>query len=321
MRAPRPRAQAVRRPGACATPPRVPSQGPTVTAAVVASTLLLLRDDPELAPLAEGLALSSVERAVRAALPPLGWLLDHAPWWLLRRASSAVERAVSPDFVAHYALRKHEVRTQLLRALEEGFGQVVLLGAGFDALSASLPAETVVVEVDHPATQRLRREALDEEQAPRPHLVALDLAKESLREGLLGCAAFDAAAPTVYVAEGVLMYLPEARVRALLEDLAAGGGAVRLLCTVVTPDPEGRLRLHSQRAFVDWCMRQLEETFAWGVSAEELGPFLAGHGFALQRFTHTAEVADRLLGPTARRHPRGATGELVVIANAPLGRA
>ena len=76
-------------------------RGPSVTAAVVAATLLLLRDDPELGHLVDRVTLAPIERAVREVVPVLGSLLDHAPWPLLKRAAFVAERLLSPGFVAH----------------------------------------------------------------------------------------------------------------------------------------------------------------------------------------------------------------------------
>lgn len=67
---------------------------PSVTAAVVASTLPL-RDDPMLGHLVDLSAQTAIEATVRRTIPIFGALLDHVPRAILRRASFAVERLIS----------------------------------------------------------------------------------------------------------------------------------------------------------------------------------------------------------------------------------
>ncbi len=286
----------------------------SVTAAVVASTLLLLRDDPELGALASPESTDAVEAAVRKTLPVMGHLLDHTPWPLLKRAAYLAERLVSPGFVAHYAIRKHAVRQALRRAVDEGAKQVVLVGAGFDMLSSAVPESVPVFEVDHPATQQDRRDALGKSPARNVAFVAVDLALGRLREALLAVPSFDPNVETVYVAEGLVMYLEKAQVDALLDDVGGGSAASTLIVTVVTPDDDGRVRLHSQRKVVDWCMRWLDEPFVWGEPRGPLATTLERHGFGVESMVSTMDLRDDLLAPRARKRLPRATGEVIVVA-------
>ncbi|MBX3233445.1 MAG: class I SAM-dependent methyltransferase [Labilithrix sp.] len=285
--------------------------GPSTTAAVVASTLLLLEDDPALAPLAFPEATPSVEAAVRHALPIVGRLLDTIPWPVLERAAHVAERLVSPGFVAHYALRKFAIRRALARETAAGCGQVVLVGAGFDMMAESLPAAATIVEVDHPATQRLRREAASSRAVT---FVPLDLATGDLAAALDATAALDPAAATTFVAEGLLMYLARDRVEAILSALARGPGARTVILSIVTPDRAGKVRIHTQRRVVDWIMRWIDEPFVWGESATELVRTLEQHGFAVEELVTTMALRDELIAPDARRCLPRSPGEIVVVA-------
>jgi len=283
------------------------NSGPSTTAAVVASTLLLLENDPALARLAAPEATPAVESAVRCALPIFGRLLDTVPWPVLERAAHVAERLVSPGFVAHYALRKFAVRRALLEA---ACPQVVLVGAGFDMMAESLPPGTRVIEVDHPVTQGLRRKAA----APREvTFVPLDLTDGDLAAALAETPSFDPSADTVFVAEGLLMYLSRDRVEAVLEAIGRGPGARTIILSIVTPDREGKVRIHTQRKVVDWIMRWLDEPFIWGETAVELGRTLERHGFTVEAVTSTMDLRDELIPAHARRLPR-APGEIVVVA-------
>jgi methyltransferase (TIGR00027 family) len=294
------------------TKPGVNTTGPSTTAAVVASTLLLLNNDPELARLGAPEATPAVEAAVRRAIPLFGTLLDRVPWPMLERAAHVAERLVSPGFVAHYALRKFAVRQALLAAVvERGHRQVVLVGAGFDMMALSLPADCTVIEADHPATQSLRRDA---SEPPEITFVPVDLTVDRLEDALRRSPKFDPNADTVFVAEGLLMYLEPERVDALLADLAKGPGARTVVLSIVTPDHAGRVRIHSQRRVVDWIMRWIDEPFVWGESPEKLRRTLDRHGFVVETVTTTTNLRDDMLSPTARRRLPTPPGEIIVVA-------
>lgn len=270
-----------------------------------------MRDDEALGDFVHRPSLPDVERAVRSSLPVLGTLLDVVPWPILRRMALGVERVVSPGFVAHYALRKELVRVELLAAVADGFEQVVLLGAGFDMLASSLPERARVFEVDHPGTQRHRAVACSTE---RVVLVPVDLTSDGLLAALRAAPGYDPHADTVFVAEGLVMYLPGPRVEALLADMGRRhGGRTRVIASVVTPDASGRVRLHSQHRVVDLCMRLLGEPFVWGEPVDELTARLERHDLFVDRVA-SPDLVDGRLG---RRMPR-VTGELVVVASSSL---
>jgi methyltransferase (TIGR00027 family) len=111
----------------------------------------------------------------------------------------------------------------LLRAVEEeGYRQVVLLAAGMDARAFRLgwPEGLTLFEVDRqeifdvkePILQRLGAR----QTCPRK-VVAADLADDWKRP--LVAAGFDPEQPAAFLLEGLLVYLPESSVEALLEAL------------------------------------------------------------------------------------------------------
>jgi methyltransferase (TIGR00027 family) len=181
-------------------------------------------------------------------------------------------------------------------------------------LASSVPDDVSVFEVDHPSTQAARREALRASPGRDITFVAVDLASERLSKALHAVPSFDANSDTVFVAEGLLMYLERERVEALLEDMAYGPAGRRIILTMVTPDHAGRVRLHSQRRIVDWCMRWLDERFVWGERCEELTSTLERHGYDVASIVSTMDLRDRVLDAGARKRMPRPTGEVVVVA-------
>lgn len=98
-------------------------------------------------------------------------------------------------------------------ALDAGIRQVVVLGAGYDSRAWRLARPGVrFFEVDHPATQSDKR---GRAPAAGPRYVPVDLGVDEPREAL-SAAGHDPARPSLFIAEGLTMYLTEARVRELL---------------------------------------------------------------------------------------------------------
>lgn len=273
---------------------------PTVTAAVVAATLLMLRDEPGLEHLVAATNLPAVEAAVRVALPELAVALDRVPWPILKRLARAVERVASPGFSLHYALRKHCVRTAVNAAIDAGHEQVVLLGAGFDMMGLALSPEATVFEVDHPRSQAVKRRALPD---ARGRYVPVDLLADDLSVSLR-THGVDPARDSVVAAEGLFMYFDRPRVAEILDELAGFfHGRRRLVATFLTPDERGHVRLHSQRRIVDLCMDLLGEQFAFGSTVPHLVELLAARGWTVSDVESTASQLAR------------PTGEVIVTAS------
>jgi methyltransferase (TIGR00027 family) len=100
--------------------------------------------------------------------------------------------------------------------------QVVLLGAGFDTRAARLARSGLrFFEVDHPATQSCKRDALAGIRgypSDAAVLVPCDLEHERFAEALVG-AGFDAGERSLVVWEGVTPYLTEGAIRATVREL------------------------------------------------------------------------------------------------------
>jgi methyltransferase (TIGR00027 family) len=121
-------------------------------------------------------------------------------------------------------VRSRIAEDEIAAAAARGATQYVVLGAGFDtfAYRPALP-QVSVFEVDHPATQRLKRERLAHagiDIPPRCTMVSIDFDRESLAERLAD-AGFDRARPAVFAWLGVVMYLETARVYETLRYIAA----------------------------------------------------------------------------------------------------
>ncbi|HYO67936.1 MAG TPA: SAM-dependent methyltransferase [Archangium sp.] len=274
------------------------------TAVKVGRFVAVLARQPKLAPLLPKGVAESMERLMLHAglLKPWMLRLYGARWYT--RLVTAIERATTPGQVLCVGLRKRFMDDETRAALAEGKRQVLVVGAGLDTLCwrlASEYPEVTFVELDHPASQEMKRKAL-EGMGPLPpnlHLVGVDLSRTSLEESLSQLPVWRKDVPSVVVAEAVLMYLKEAHVSAFLEAVhRSTGPGSRLLCTCFRWERKGRPTLGAgTRRLVADSLRLAGEPLLWIVRDEELGPFLARHGFRQDATPERVELHRRYLVP------------------------
>jgi methyltransferase (TIGR00027 family) len=112
--------------------------------------------------------------------------------------------------------------------------QMVLLGAGLDCRPFRLPGMTEVIafEVDHPASQQYKRSrTIGMTPLTRSSTyVAVDFEKDSLDQKLLA-AGFDPKRASIWIWEGVVMYLSDTAMRGTLESISRLSAEGSLLVT------------------------------------------------------------------------------------------
>lgn len=137
-------------------------------------------------------------------------------------------RQASSDFSAFLAVRTRFFDDAVVAAIEDGVDQIVILGAGYDGRPLRFRTPGVrFFEVDHPATQRDKRQRLTAIGASTGDVsfVEADFTEPGLAAAL-AAAGFDRERRSLFTCEGVLRYLPERWFRELLRttsDLAAPG--------------------------------------------------------------------------------------------------
>lgn len=238
---------------------------------------------------------------------------------LLERSPSLVGRVIEAleprAIVLWMQLRTHAIDEALREFARAGGTQVLLLGAGFDCRAARLIDELPGVrffEVDHPATQRRKREVMARLNALSAPVEYIEWNFE--RDPLSGLAArmaslgHDCQRPTLTVWEGVTMYLTESAIDATLS-------AVRGLSA-----PGSRLVFtYMDRAYVggDSFARRIVaavgEPWTFGWNPADLPKFMADRGYSIVVDHDMPELARRWL--PARHHRKlSQPGRHIVIA-------
>jgi methyltransferase (TIGR00027 family) len=110
-----------------------------------------------------------------------------------------------------------------LQAVEEGIPQVVIVAAGYDCRALRFRTSGIrFIELDHPATQADKRRILDDMGADVADVAyaAADFTVDDVGAAL-AAAEHDADEATLFLVEGLLIYLPEQVIVSLLTALQA----------------------------------------------------------------------------------------------------
>jgi methyltransferase (TIGR00027 family) len=180
-----------------------------------------------------------------------------------------------------------------------GHGQLVILGAGLDARAWRLEAlsQTLVYEIDHPATQRYKRARLGGlvPKARDVRFVSVDFEKDDLAAALEK-AGHDKTAPTTWVWEGVTPYLTPPAMAATLEVVRARSCAGSTLAlTYYTPIPSGGdSGRESARVLLRWSSRAFDligEPIRGLIGVPEMHELLRAKGFEVTSDATNDELA------------------------------
>jgi methyltransferase (TIGR00027 family) len=206
--------------------------------------------------------------------------------------AAAVARAIDarwPGPRAAVCVRTRWIDDAIAAAQTAGLDQIVLLGAGFDARAHRLPGiERVrVFEVDHPATQAMKRRVVGAERAHVTY-VPVDLTRDALPDALARAGLLPHAR-TLLLWEGVTNYLDEPTVDATLR--YAARIAQQVLFTYVD-----RAVISGQTAFEGGeesvaYVQKLGEPFTFGFDPRDLSAYLDARGLALEHDLPLSEVA------------------------------
>jgi len=253
--------------------------------------------------IAAAVFLAAHDRSLAALVPPTAaeWsarFLAHAPKGPLlmqsirpalgRRAWTALEHVVQPGMIRHWLARKIWIETRVRAAIDAGATRLVVVAGGLDTLGVRLALEHPslrVTEIDHPATQSIKRAALGSNAPMR--LEPCDLVHEPLcidddgdadglpKDEAVGDRNGDGPS-TIVLLEGLLMYLDDRQVRALLgRILDCRASRLRMLASVMVSRPDGSIGFEPRRPMVDWWLRMMREPFRSSLRAGDADAFFS----------------------------------------------
>jgi len=223
-----------------------------------------------------------------------------------------IEKLMLPGITLHYVLRKKYIEEYIRESIEGGFTQVVNLGAGFDTLAYRLSSEfkdVIFIEIDHPATQVHKKDVLVQTKIDNLHLLSVDFAKQNLKDELEKFDNFDANKPTIFISEGVLMYLNEDSVRDLFNSLKQLTNAdMEFIFTFIEPMSENR---DSYGLLLSLYLKIKNEHLFWDIKKADVSNFLKSLNYEQKALIDADYFKENYLPNTSVRLHRG---EAIVVA-------
>ncbi|MCO5382570.1 MAG: class I SAM-dependent methyltransferase [Methanosarcina barkeri] len=171
-------------------------------------------------------------------------------------------------------------------SIDEGLRQLVILGAGYDTRAyriEGLKGKVKVFEVDHPNTQSVKIEKVKEIFGFLPECVMyvpVDFEIENLGERLI-VQGFDRSLKTLFLMEGLVMYIPLEAVDETLSFIAKNSGKGSAVLFDYYPESvvDGTCKLEAGRNILDYTVQQ-GEPLKFGIKEGMVEPFLAERGFS-----------------------------------------
>jgi methyltransferase (TIGR00027 family) len=256
-------------------------------------------------------------------------LLGPAERAILKETGSAIvidalamdtERAWSALGTRSVFARGVHVRTRhiddvLGESLRAGAAQVVILGAGLDSRAYRFGEAwrgVRVFELDLPQTQNYKKARVRDVFGGLPAHVTyapIDFATQDLATVLKG-AGYDPSKRTLFIWEGVTMYVPESGIDATLRAVAAN--AARGSRIVFDYFTERALRdRQSPLAPIAKNVAAVGEPFVFGMPGDNAGAFMSARGFSVVSDYGSADLAAKFL-PKAFAMPSPSANRLCV---------
>ncbi|HWP98732.1 MAG TPA: class I SAM-dependent methyltransferase, partial [Syntrophomonadaceae bacterium] len=197
--------------------------------------------------------------------------------------------------------RARYVEDLLEEAVNKGVSQYVILGAGLDTFAfrrLDLIDNLQVFEIDHPATQVIKRQLLAHLGLKEPeclHFIAVDFAQESLASALAR-SSYNPQSPSFFSWMGVVHYLPLEAIHATLGDMVKnacfGSGIVFDYWDKLAFDPE---RASNRVKTIMDGTKKIGEPIITGFDPSTLAEELARLGLRQVENLAPAEIQERFL--------------------------
>ncbi|MEM8620406.1 MAG: class I SAM-dependent methyltransferase [Actinomycetota bacterium] len=200
--------------------------------------------------------------------------------------------------IAQMAWRKRWVQDKVRAHLDAGVRQVVILGSGLDTTALRMiPVfpDTVFYEVDQVETLRAKADLVHARFGPLPaeRYTAVDFATDDIETRLLA-AGYDAAAPTVFVAEASLEYAPREEVVDTWRMIRRNGNSGTAFVTTFVRPSDGAFNADINRTIAQ--LQGAGEPLLFSPTTEEIHALCTAEGFEIADWMSGGDVLTYLEG-------------------------
>lgn len=194
-------------------------------------------------------------------------------------------KEIVPGFHEFFIARTRFIDDYLKGCIDKGIEQLVILGAGYDSRAyrfEGLKNRVKVFEVDHPATQTVKKERLKDTFHELPRYVTyvpVDFQKETLNE-ILPKKGYRSELKTLFIWEGVSMYVNSNAVSETLSFISESSGEKSVVFDYTHPDVlDGSNR---RKEAVEWLKitEKSDEPLLFGIGDDDVEQFLLDKGFS-----------------------------------------
>jgi methyltransferase (TIGR00027 family) len=228
------------------------------------------------------------------------WLaLSHVPG--LRAMIERYSDSRAPGARTSAIARTRFIDDFVKKEVKRGIRQLVLLGAGFDArahrIDDLLATGSEVFEVDHPETQRAKRERLAGARGLKNNVryVPVDFLTQHLATQLAD-KGWEADHRSIFVWEGVTNYLDEVAVAAILDTVGrTKDGGVILFTYIHRGILDGSKKFEGADQLVE-NVKKLGEPWKFGLLPEEVGSYVTQFGLKLEQDVGADDYRKQFLG-------------------------
>ncbi|MEA2239862.1 MAG: hypothetical protein QOC81_4586 [Thermoanaerobaculia bacterium] len=288
---------------------------PSQTALLIARTTLFWSFDAEVAKLIPPAAAEVSRWVIEATDPNPALTIARMQRPIVRAASRLIERILLPGITIHYLLRKKYIAEVAAEALARGVRQVAVIAAGFDSLTYQLHRQfpdVLFVEIDHPATQSVKRAVLEARGSVGANLgfLAVDLSATPLAEAMQREPRWDPSAPTLWIAEGLLMYLDESDVVRIMKSISQPESASEFVFTFMCTRG-GHVAFRRRSWLISRLVRWSGEPFRWGIGADALPAFTEASGLRTVEIVEPEELRRRYVPASLESRLPPADGDTV----------
>jgi len=230
------------------------------------------------------------------------------------------ENMMIPGMMLHYVLRKHIIEELAVKSLNENFLQVIIMGGGFDTLALRLHKrfqEATFFEMDFPATQKVKMNALRKSAAQGDNLIFIpvDFTDDHWEQTLQKNQKFDPNKKSLFISEGVLMYLTLNEVDRVFRFVnSESNNNRRFIFTFMNRLPNGKNSFQNASWLVDPWLKAKGEVFKWGHEKEKISDFLKNKKASLLSFSDTETIQSRFLSDSNDSKSQLAIGECIALA-------
>jgi methyltransferase (TIGR00027 family) len=299
---------------------------PSQTALLIARTTLFWSFDPEVAKLIPAGAAEVSRWVVEATSPNPDAAIARMQRPIVRAASRLLERILLPGITIHYLLRKKYIAEVAAEALARGVRQIAVIAAGFDALTYQLHRQfrdVLLVEIDHPATQSVKRDVLETRGEIGPNLafLSVDLSATPLARAMQTQPRWDPSAPTLWIAEGLLMYLDESDVVNIMKTISAPGNSASELVFTFMSTRGGHVAFRRRAWLINRFLKWGGEPFRWGIATDSVPAFTGACGLRTLEIVEPEELRRRYVPASLESRLPPADGDTLCRATCFLKRA